>query len=342
MKPLVVVCALAFALSASPVLFSAEPSANPAENLPPYIKRLTWFGERADWSHDGKRILFLEKTFGDVFEVEVATGRIRGLTHHFAHHGFTRALYLSNGDILLSGPAALDPSRPGDARTQCFLSVLDRRLTRPPVALGTKCFEGPAVSRGRLHIAWTQVAAQYPDRLPARISQIHEADIVYKGDAPKLSGQRLALDSRDLPFACTLECQNFRQPGEKELTFSSYDYQGTEVFTLDLASKKITNHSNAPGQYDEPEGLFPDGQSTLVESDKQNHQGSRHVDLWRLKLDGSGAMERLTFFSDVAGYKASNGVVSDDGRWLAFQLAKSADAAGVGYGIFVLDLNAKR
>jgi hypothetical protein len=340
MKP-VLFAALAIAWSLPTALLAADAPANPADNLPPHIKRLTWFGERADWSHDGQRILFLEKTFGDVFEVDVASGRIRGLTHHFPHHGFTRALYLSNGDILLSGPVAFDPTRPGDARTQCFLSVLDRRLTRPPIPLGTKCFEGPAVSRTRLHLAWSHVAAQYPDVLPARGSRIYEADIVYEGETPKLANQVRVLDSADLPFRCTLEPQNFRPNGEKELTFSAYDFQGTDAFGIDLITKKITNYSNAPGQYDEPEGIFPDGLATLLESDRQNHQGSRHVDLWKLKLDGSGGMERLTFFSDVTGYKASNGVVSDDGRWLAFQLAKSVDAAGVGYGIFVLDLKAK-
>jgi hypothetical protein len=31
-------------------------------------------------------------------------------------------------------------------------------------------------------------------------------------------------------------------------------------------------------------------------------------------------------------------VVSDDGRLIAFQMAKSRDAAGVGYGIFLYDL----
>src|SRR5205809_71525 len=45
---------------------------NPADHLPAHIRRVTWFGERADWSHDGKRILFLEKTFGDVYEVDPA------------------------------------------------------------------------------------------------------------------------------------------------------------------------------------------------------------------------------------------------------------------------------
>jgi len=99
----------------------------------------------------------------------------------------------------------------------------------------------------------------------------------------------------------------------------------------------VTNYSNAPDQYDEPEGIFPDGQFTLVECDRQNPKGSSNVDLWKLKLDGSGQLERLTFFSDVPGYKASNGVISDDGRFLAFQLAKAKDPAGVGYGIFVYD-----
>jgi len=105
----------------------------------------------------------------------------------------------------------------------------------------------------------------------------------------------------------------------------------------------VTNYSLAPGQYDEPEGIFPDGQYTLVECDKQNRLGAGNVDLWKLSLDGSGAYERLTFFSDYPGYKASNPVVSDDGRFIAFQLARTSDAAGVGHGIFVYDLRrAKR
>jgi hypothetical protein len=157
---------------------------NPADELPPHIKRLTWFGERADWSHDGKRILFIGKTFGDVYEVEVITGIIRAMTHHFPHHGYTRALYLANGDILLSGPETFDPKKPGDARTQCFLSVLEKSLTQPPVPLGTKCSEGPAVSRTRMHIAWTHVAAEYPGEMPAGSSRIQEADIVYEGGKP--------------------------------------------------------------------------------------------------------------------------------------------------------------
>jgi len=135
-----------------------------------------------------------------------------------------------------------------------------------------------------------------------------------------------------------METQNFRPPDEKELTFSAYGHQGTDVAGIDLLMKKVTNYSNSAGQYDEPEGIFPDGQHTLVECDKQNLKGSGNVDLWKLKLDGSGAYERLTHFSDYPGYKASNPAVSDDAKFIAFQMAKSREAAGVGHGIFICDI----
>ena len=97
----------------------------PDQNLPPHIRKLTGFGERADFSLDSKRVLFLSKTFGDAMEIDLATGVIRNLTSHFPHFGFTRALYLSNGHILLSGPTEFNPADVGAARTNCWLFVLD-------------------------------------------------------------------------------------------------------------------------------------------------------------------------------------------------------------------------
>lgn len=311
---------------------------DPEDHLPPHIKRITWFGERADWSSDGKRILFLAKTFGEVYEIEIATGIIRPVTLHYRHHGYTRALYLANGDILLSGPDHFDPMNPGDARTQCWLYVLDKSLTKPPVPLETKCSEGPAVSRKRMHIAWTHVSSQYPEEMEKGSSRMLEADIVVEEGRPKLSNQRVLLESRDLPFKCTMETQNYVPPNETSLTFSAYGYQGTDVCMMDIATKKVVNLTNSPGEYDEPEGVYPDGKFTLVECDRQNKLGSTHVDIWKLRLDGGGYVQRLTYFSDFPGFKASNPVVSDDGRFMAFQMAKSKDAAGVGYGIFICDL----
>src|SRR5262249_27211844 len=74
----------------------------PATRLPPHIRQLTHFGERADFSPDGKRIVFIARSYGDVYEYELATGIIRPVTHHYPHAGYTRALYLPNGDIILS------------------------------------------------------------------------------------------------------------------------------------------------------------------------------------------------------------------------------------------------
>ena len=215
-------------------------------------------------------------------------------------------------------------------------------MNKPAAPSGTKCSEGPAVSRCAMHIAWTHIAAQYPDEMQAGSSRMQEGDIAIDDGKPRLANQKLIITSSDLPFKCTLETQNFRPADEKELIFSGYGYQGTDVCGIDLETKKVRNYSNSPGQYDEAEGIYPDGQNTLVECDKQNLAGSGHVDLWKLKLDGSGQSERLTFFSDDVGYKASNPVVSDDGRFIAFQMAKSDEAAGVGHGIFVYDIEAAK
>src|SRR5690242_8950799 len=147
-------------------------------------------------------------------ELDLATGHIRNLTAHYPNHGYTRALYLANGDILLSGPETYDTKHVHEAREQCWLYVLDRNLTKPAVPLDTKCSEGPAVSRRRMHIAWTHVAAEYPDEMPAHSSRMQEADIACTNCTAELVNRRLIIDSRDLPFHCTLETQNFRPPDE--------------------------------------------------------------------------------------------------------------------------------
>jgi Tol biopolymer transport system component len=327
-------CILVYSFGQEP----ARTEKSPADNLPPYISRLTMFGERADWSHDGQRILFIEKTFGDVFEIDLHTREIRGLTHHYYHEGYTRALYLANGDILLSGARHFDAENPAPSRlTEAELWVLGKGLDKPPVPLGTKCSEGPAVSRKRMTIAWTVDHGDYPSSIKTGVSQIWTGDVAYSEGKPALVNRKLVLDSSLLPFHASLETQNFRPPEEKELIFSGYDYQGTEVLGIELETGKITNYSNSPA-YEEPEGIFPDGRYTLVESDRHNPKGSQYIDIYKLSLDGSGQMERLTFFNDFPGFKASNPVVSDDGRFIAFQMARVGDPAGVGRGIFVYDI----
>ena len=111
-------------------------SGNPADHLPPNVMQITAFGERAEFSTDSQRVLFLSKQFGDVMEYTIRSGRIRCLTQHFKHHGFNRVTALSNGDYLLTGPDetfdATNRETRLKARHFAKLFVLDRSLTKPP------------------------------------------------------------------------------------------------------------------------------------------------------------------------------------------------------------------
>lgn len=331
---------LTYVLLAAGGLHAQQRDGNPAENLPANIRQVAFFGERPDWSHDGQRILFLSKVFGDVYELELATGMIRPCTDHFKHFGFTRALYLSNGDILLSGPTEtfdrVDTEARQKARSSSFLAVLHNSLKRPPVPLDIRCDEGPAVSRGQLKIAWTH----------GMQDRISTGEITYEGETPKLVNQRLVLTREDFPASMRphrwIETQNFVPPKDDQLTVTGYEINNTansEAFVLDLTDGSLVNVSRTPEAYEEVEGIFPDGKFTLVE--RADHKGNHWplIDAWKLALDGSGKSQRLTFFTDFKGYKGGEPTVSPDGRYIAFTLGKSGMEAGQGFGIFVMDLD---
>ncbi len=304
-------------------------------DLPPHIKQITTFGQRADWSHDGKKILFIEKTFGDVYEVTVETGELRPMTHHYYHEGYVRALYLSNGDILLSGARHFNAEDPVPSRKKnAELWILKKDFQKAPIALDEICYEGPAVSRNNLKIAWS-VRGDQPDAV------FYMADLRYDEGIPEIINKKKILTKEYHTPLLDIETQNFRPPDGKEIIFSGYgeEYRNCEVMGLIIESGEIRNYSQKADEYDEPEGIFPDGNFTLVECDRHNSKGTGQIDIYKLKLNGSGEAERLTYFADFHGYKSSNPVISDDGRYMAFQVARKNDWAGVGRGIFIFDLN---
>ena len=340
------------------VLFVAIPSGfandlgqvpgDPLDHLPANVRKVNDWGQRADFSHDGRKIIFIEKTYGDAFELDLVTGKLTPLTHHYYHGGYTRALYLSNGDILLSGCTSFDAENPGLNRGEkAELWVLDKSLTQPPVRLGMHCSEGPAVSRTKLRIAWTTRDVQYPDTYAKREHRIHVGDIVYTDGVPQLVNQRTVLSNVTNPFfdePVGIETQNFIGPDEEKITMSLYGYRdGSQTSIVDLETGEVTLMTDTRGHHNEPEGIYPDGKATLVESSRQflGHDLTgpvQYIDIWKLSLDGSEQWERITHFTDFEGYKSSNPVVSDDGRHIAFQMAKLGDPAGVGRGLFILDL----
>jgi Tol biopolymer transport system component len=307
----------------------------PIRRLPRHIRALTEFGERAEWSPDGGRIAFMSKSWGDALEYDLNTRRIRNLTARFPHEGFLRVHYLSNGDYLLIGSQhAADRARSRGAEQEFW--VLRAADLFHPVRLNQRVSEGAAISMRAPRISWTNTHAQYPERIPTGQSELYVADISYDGGTPHLANVRKVLTSQP---PCTMESQDFRHH-DREVIYTCYlPDRKAQVMGVDLDTGAVTNYSQAPDEYQECEGIFPNGEYACVEGDRQNHKGPSFVDLWRLRLDGTGRdYVRLTHFSDFPGYKASNPTVSPDGHWMAFQLARSDEPAGVGHGILVYDL----
>ncbi len=303
----------------------------PQRLLPGYITPLTPYGQRVEWSLDNKGVFFVDKAGGDVFYADFATREITQITDSTMYpegHGYYRVFALSNGDLLLTC---------GPERHDAYGQIMKKKSGEIHL-LNEKMDEGPTISRIDMKIVWT------PDQ-----QVIYSGIIVTSEDSSAIIGKTLLIDNDSvvvdgIKYEGIVESQNFIRPEETEFTWTQYGHTGdglftSEVMTYNLETGVITNHSKSPNEYSEPEGIFPDGKSTLIECDAHNHLGIMQIDIYRMKLDGSGEVtERLTHFNDVDGYKASKPVVSDDGKYIAFQAAYAKAAAGQGCGLYLLDL----
>jgi len=310
---------------------------NPLDHLPANIEVLTHFGERADISPDNQRIAFMVKSFGDAMMIDLKSREMRCLTCNLPGAVFLRVMHLVTGDYLLIGPDHFENVHISRARDN-ELWFLSKAPGSKPVKLGQKLNEGAAISKKSMKISFSETSEQASD-LQAGASRLNVAEIDFSGEAAKIINKKIVYESKDKN--CTLEAQDFYDD-DKKMTFTCYEPEGrASAMGINLASGSVTNFSKAPGTYNEVEGIFPDGQHAAVEADRQCEQlggprGSGNIDIWKLCLDGTGKdFTRLTFFNDYEGGKASNPVLSTDGKFMAFQAAKTTDAAGVGYGILL-------
>ncbi len=304
----------------------------PQDKLPSHITPLTSFGSRAEWSLDGTKVFFVDSAGGDAWMADITSKKCEKITKPDFRpqgHGYYRVICLANGDYLLTC---------GPSRHVLYIQVLDKSLEKIPARIpGEQIDEGPAVSRKNMKIAWT------PHQ-----DVIYSGEIVIEAGNPRIINKKLIIDSSNvvvdgIKYRGILEPQSFR-PDEKELIWSQYgtDTRGvftSEVMGYDMTMGTLVNYSCAPLQYDEPEGIFPDGEYTLVECDHHNPGGTAYIDIYRLKLDKENpSYKRLTFFSDVEGYRSSNPVVRDDGKMIVFQASIAGSAAGDGCGLYLFDL----
>lgn len=310
----------------------------PENKLPDYIERITDFGERADWSIDGSRILFLNRSGGDIFEVEVETKKVSPIFKAPDGMGCWRAMYLSNGDYFFTMGKKSGGQKTRYGRDVAYAYILDSKLKGPPTRINTIINEGAAISRKRLKIAYT-----------SDMEHIYTADIVYKNGVPSFANKKEIVDNDDVRLngkkvkTGEVEPQNFVPPEETKLIMAAYGLNGSDALVYDMEEdefRDLTNGNNDCDKepFDEPEGVFPNGKYTLVESNRHVcGDGIKKIEIYRFNLSDE-KWKRLTYFSNVKGFKATNPVVRDNGKYFAFQEGHSDGQAGQGFGIYVYDL----
>jgi Tol biopolymer transport system component len=247
-------------------------------------------------------------------------------------------MHLPSSDYLLIGPerfVELGRSRGRDNE----LWFLGREPGSRPVKLGRRMIEGAAISKRSTRIAYA-VGHEQDETIPENERRIVVAELDPSAATPALRNERVVA-TMEGP-ACRPEAQDFFD-ADRKLSYTCYEPEGrASVWTIDLSTGERVNHTAAIGYYNEVEGIFPDGRYTCVESDHQSRPfgdpaSFRNIDIWRLRLDGTGReFTRLTTFNDYEGWKASNPVISTDSRFMAFQVARTKDEAGVGYGLLLM------
>ena len=315
----------------------ARKSGSPIDHLPANITMVTQFGERADFSPNNQQIAFMAKSFGDAMLYDIRTKKITCLTCSVPGAVFLRVMHLSNGDYILIGPEKFENINISRRRDNEFW-YLKKQKGSKPVKIGIHMSEGMAISKTSLKIAFSQLHDHVAE-IPEGASRLIVADLDLSDSIPKLVNQKVVYESPDRN--CTIEAQDFYD-GDSKMTFTCYEPNGfASVMGIDLKTMAVNNFSQKPGSYNECEGIIPGGKYSLVEADRQcdwlgGKRGSGNIDIWKLKLDGTGKdFIRVTNFNDYEGFKSSNPVVSTDGKYMAFQLANTKDPAGVGYGILL-------
>jgi hypothetical protein len=326
---------------ASPALAAGD--AQPTGQIPgvEQAEMLVPFGGRVNFSPDGRKIVFVGKTYGDAYELDLATRRLRNLTRGFPHQGIMRIQYLPDGNFLVTAPRI--HSGP-NSRAQLELWVLDKRLVRGLQPLGERVFEGVAVSRRRNLIAWTTIEPSLGPKENwqlafMRPTKRYAAEIFTRSGAPRIVNKREIMAS--LPSECSfIEPQDFRA-NDTEMVYSCMGMTASGGLQISVMGNRFADNSNTtyyrkPGEYDEVEGIAPDGSWATVECGKQDKPGLPELDVCKLELREGGELSVLMrgrtpgSTSDI-----SNPVVSPDAKWLVFQRSDSNSGdIGEGYGIY--------
>jgi len=304
--------------------------------LPPYIRKVQDYGQRAELNDDGSKLLYVTKRKGEVEELDLKTGEVTTISTFPRpdNVGFFRAYYLANGDyLLIGGKARQDPSF-------WWLSADRQRYHH----MGERVAEGAAISPTEMKLVWTRTAQEVFRTADIEFNEEGLPEFVNSRAILGIDESLAAIPEYEAGRRTYFEPQSLLPSDPDVLVYTHYATKPytAETLTFNMRTGEIIHQT--PGEiYGEAEGvLFTDEPLVMLESSHLRTDEDYGNDIVLLKLDGTGEHHwRLTHLARGVIFSATNPTSSENGEWVAFQAANNHNAgAGSGRALYVMDLSA--
>ena len=331
-------------------------------HAPFQMRRVLDWGDRPNWSPDGRRLAFTESDTGDGFayELDLDTAGVRCLTCRWGPSGLvTRIYHLPDGSYLVEaapgretsssdavggGPVGGGPA--GLLTTELYWMPASAAMPPQPLdvpAAGEVAISTRTASGGGFLIAWSS---------PFTRGQIMTGELTHDGSRAAVTNRQTIptqLPQADGPLGGYGEPYDFARNGEALVFWGFAAPLDGEMFEVDLETGAVQRLYRDPSHNETH--LFPDERFGLEESNRASDPNGplRGVsglaasapgvggafDLFVVALDGPRQIRRLTDVSDLGG-QANQSVPAPDGRRIAFALdgPPSGPYAGKG-GLYV-------
>jgi len=340
-------------------------------NAPFRQERLLDWGNRPDWSHYGRKLVFTKDDLhdGPAYEIDVVTRKVRCLTCALGKNQFvTRIFYLPDDSYLIEASPNMESGSGGSHGAMGTQLFWMSKMLGKPTALGTGAMGDIAIASvanadGSFNISWARpnndglqlvMAKLHHDGHTARLADIrglYDYRLGQPGEPSFPEAYEFMDDSKSVLFWTvemkTLNGEMYKvdiATGEVSRVYATPSHNETHLFPDERYGLEESNsHSDPDGPY---RGVSALSRGTVEmflkmrgEKDAATLAAANSevgFDIFVITMDGT-SRRALTNVS-ASGAQAHQSVVSPDGRRIAFAIkdptGKSGHAAGLYIGTF--------